>query len=102
MSEFNGDDAQVTGSDQAPQPAGHGGPAHHAHLKHLQSKRKSHTLDTKISFCFPTNKLKNYLRGAARLSILRVVCEVASLQTEGQAVLSEVAPHALAALGHHP
>lgn len=43
-----------------------------------------------------------YLSGATWLPILGVVCEEAAVQSEGQAVLGEVTPHALTALGYHP
>lgn len=55
VSELHGDDAQVASSDQATEPAGHGGPAHHPHLKKLQHKQEAALYphkNLKISFCF--------------------------------------------------
>lgn len=55
VSELHGDDAQVASSDQATEPAGHGGPAHHPHLKKLQCERGGGLYpheNLKISYCF--------------------------------------------------
>lgn len=35
VSELHRDDTQVASSDQPTEPAGHRGPSHHPHLKHL-------------------------------------------------------------------
>lgn len=63
-----------------------------------KKKERPHFTPINFSFYFLNEELKTY----HRLSILCVVCEVTFVQTEGQAIFSEVSPHALAALGHHP
>lgn len=57
VSELNRDDAQVASSDEPTEPAGHRGPAHHPHLKHLQHKQEDTALwlEQCIRFFFFSN-----------------------------------------------
>lgn len=60
MSELHGDDAQVASSDQPTEPAGHRGPAHHPHLKHLPHNQQLKLTAIRDSVVFTSlNKTKH-------------------------------------------